>query len=285
MIGWLSAAAGQQAAGQQAAGQQAAEVSRPGAFGFWDPHRRPDPPTIKPTRQLRFLTEDDYPPFNFTGTSGVLEGFNVDLARAVCAELKLVCTIQARRWSTIVAALEAEEGDVVLASLAITPAARQRLRFTAPYFRMAARFVARKDAVPASLDAAALAGKRVAVAGGTAHEAYLRAFFPGVSVVAEAGDAAGRAALQAGEADLLFGDGVALAAWLNGTASQGCCAFAGGPYLESHYFGEGIAMAVRPSDEPLRRALDYALYRLWERGIYADLVRRWFPVDPIGLGR
>ena len=37
---------------------------------------------------LRFVTETDYPPFNYRDEDGTLTGFNVDLARAICRELE-----------------------------------------------------------------------------------------------------------------------------------------------------------------------------------------------------
>ena len=49
--------------------------------GFWDPRRRPDRPDLSRLTVIRFLTETDYPPFNFTGPDGNPAGFNVDLAR------------------------------------------------------------------------------------------------------------------------------------------------------------------------------------------------------------
>ena len=251
--------------------------------GLWDLKRRPDRPDLRTIQQIRFLTEDEYPPFNFLGPSGMLEGFNVDLARAVCGELGVTCTVQARRWDTIVAALEAGQGDVIAASLSGTAEARERLLFTAPYYRTPGRFVALgtgpKDLAPGTLGA-----KRIAVVADTAHQAYLSTYFPDATLVVRPNDAAARDALRMGQADLLFGDGVSLAFWLNGSSSGDCCRFAGGPYLESRYFGEGVGMAVRPTDETLRRAIDFALFRLWERGVYADLVRRWFPVSPFGDG-
>jgi polar amino acid transport system substrate-binding protein len=245
---------------------------------FWDGKRRPDKPDMRTIRQIRFLTEDDYPPFNFTGASGRLDGFNVDIARAICIELAVPCTVQARRWDTIVAALEAGQGDAIAASLAVTPESRERLSFTDAYFRSPARFVGR-NAGPAELPAT-LAGRKIAVVAVTAHEAFLRATFPNASVLAKPTDEAAREGLKTAEADLLFGDGVALAFWLNGSSSGGCCRFVGGPFLETRYFGEGIAIAVRPRDALLRQAIDFALFRLWEKGTYADLVRRWFPVNP-----
>lgn len=275
---WLAAAAG--AAGPLAAAPEAGD-----APSLWDARRRPDKPDLRTLRQIRFLTEDDYPPFNFAGDGGALEGFNVDMARAVCAELAVSCTIQARRWDTIVAALEADQGDVIVASLAATPEARGRLGFSDPYYRTPGRFVVRRGTAPADITPSGLAGRRVAVVAGTAHEAFLALFFPGLAVLAEPSETAAREALASGRADLLFGDGIALAFWLNGTSSAGCCVFAGGPYLEARFFGEGVGMALRPSDGILRGAIDFALFRLWETGVYADLVRRWFPVSPYGDGR
>src|SRR3954451_23778605 len=54
--------------------------------GFWDPRRRPERPDLSRLTVIRFLTETDYPPFNFTGPDGNPAGFNVDLARQLCDE-------------------------------------------------------------------------------------------------------------------------------------------------------------------------------------------------------
>jgi len=52
--------------------------------GFWDPRRRPEKPDLSRISVIRFLTEIDYPPFNFAGPDGNPQGFNVDLARITC---------------------------------------------------------------------------------------------------------------------------------------------------------------------------------------------------------
>ena len=80
---------------------------------------------------------------------------------------------------------------------------------------------------------------------GTAHEAYLKTLFTEAEVRPYPNAEAARDALRRGEVDLLFGDGIALAFWLNGTDSAGCCEFRGGPYMESRYFGEGVGIAVQ----------------------------------------
>ena len=58
-------------------------------------------PDLSRVSAIRFLTEIDYPPFNFAGPDGNPQGFNVDLARLICEELKLACTIQMRRFETL----------------------------------------------------------------------------------------------------------------------------------------------------------------------------------------
>src|SRR5215475_7209757 len=58
----------------------AVEAAPQAVPGFWDPRRRPDRPDMSRLTVIRFLTETDYPPFNFTGPAGNPAGFNVDLA-------------------------------------------------------------------------------------------------------------------------------------------------------------------------------------------------------------
>src|SRR3984885_14405137 len=125
-------------------GGRAARRARP---GFWDPRRRPDRPDLSRLSVIRFLTETDYPPFNFTGPDGNPAGFNVDLARQLCAEIKVTCTIQMRRFETLLDAIASNKGDAIIASLAVTPQMRARVDFTDPYYRPPARFVSRRDAV------------------------------------------------------------------------------------------------------------------------------------------
>ena len=73
---------------------------------------------------IRFLTETDYPPFNFTGPDGNPAGFNVDFARLLCAEIKVTCTIQMRRYETLLDSLAQNRGDAAIASMAPTSSAR-----------------------------------------------------------------------------------------------------------------------------------------------------------------
>jgi polar amino acid transport system substrate-binding protein len=248
--------------------------------GFWDPRRRPERPDLtRLSKVIRFLTETDYPPFNFAAPDGTLQGFNVDLARAMCEELKVGCTIQMRRFETLIASLNENRGDAVIASIAATAAVREKADFTDPYYRTPARFVGRRDAeidpVPEKLE-----GRKVAVVTGTSHEAFLKTLFTEAELRAYPNMEVARLALRRGDVDLLFGDGISLAFWLNGTDSENCCEFRGGPYLDSRYFGEGTGIAVRKGNDAMRLALNWALFRVWEQGRFTDLWLRYFPINP-----
>ena len=248
--------------------------------GFWDPRRRPERPDLSRINIIRFLTETDYPPFNYAGPDGAPAGFNVDLARMICEELKVACTVQMRRFDTLISALNTNNGDAIIASIAATADMRTRLDFSDPYYRTPARFVARRDSPIDDVRPEALEKKKIAVVAGTAHEAYLKILFTEAELRPYPDSDAARFALKRGDVDLLFGDGVSLAFWLNGTDSANCCAFRGGPYLESRFFGEGVGIAVRRGNDLLRQAFNWALFRLWEKGRFTDLWLRYFPVSP-----
>ena len=255
-----------------------AQATPPFVPSFWDPDLRLERPDLAAMRVIRFLTADDYPPLNFALPDGSLAGFNVEIARAICEELGIACTIQARRFDTLIDSLIDGKGDAVIASIAATPAARARVDFSAPYYQTPARFVARKGKAPAEASVSALKGKTVGVVAGSAHEAYVKTFFLDSTAKPYPSLTALEAALRAGEIEAAFGDGLTFAVWLNGEDSQGCCAFFGGPFGESRFFGEGVGVAVRADDPQMRRAIDWALAHLAERGVYAELYLKYFPI-------
>ena len=89
---WLCSRGAQRAAAN--APPAALPESRPSTIrwrypDFWDPRRRPERPDLSRISIIRFLTETDYPPFNYAGADGAPAGFNVDLARLICEEIKV----------------------------------------------------------------------------------------------------------------------------------------------------------------------------------------------------
>ncbi len=226
---------------------------------------------------LRFLTTNDYPPFNYLDEDGVLTGFHVDLARAICLEINVPCDISARPWEELLGALARRQGDAVIAGHVVSARAMGTVDFSDRYFFTPGRFAGRRNGPQLEITPGGLAATRVGVAKGTTHEAYLQTFFLDSAIQSFETQELARDALASGKVDLIFDDGVGLVLWINGEASRACCDLRGGPYLEPKFFGDGIAIAVGKADGTLRGDINGAIRRLRASGRFEELVLRYFP--------
>ena len=241
-----------------------------------DPGARDIVPNLSAVPAIRFLTTADYPPFNFRDDKGELIGFNVDLARALCADLGIACTVQAWPWDQAAKALEDNQGDALIAGLAITPENGALFDFSSIYLMLPGRFVTPLAAAP-GFEPQGLDGKRVGVRKGSTHEEFMRRYLPEAQLVEFDAEFAALDALEKGAIDAFFGDGLRASFWLN--AHIGCCDFAGQPYFRPDLFGEGLAVALPAGHDAVRQAIDYGLARLKRSGVYDELYLRWFPVS------
>lgn len=241
-----------------------------------DPGARDVVPNLAAVPAIRFLTTADFPPFNFRDSSGELVGFNVDLARAICGELKIACTVQAWPWEQAAKALEDNQGDALIAGLAVTPENGELFDFSQIYLMLPGRFVTSVDAAQ-DFDPFALGGRKVAVRRGSTHEEFMRRYLPAAELVGFESEFDALDALEKGEVDAWFGDGLRASFWLN--THIGCCDFAGQPYFRPDLFGQGLAVALPAGHDAVRQAIDYGLTRLKRSGVYDELYLRWFPVS------
>ncbi|MEZ5926146.1 MAG: transporter substrate-binding domain-containing protein [Hyphomicrobiaceae bacterium] len=227
---------------------------------------------------IRFLTDSDYPPFNYLDEDGTLTGFNVDVARSICLELEVSCDIQTGEWDSLLGRLSRGETDAVIASLSASARALAEADFSESYYATPARFAVRKDWPEPDITPETLESQRIAVIAGTSHEAYLKLFFRDSIIVPYETAEAAREALANSEVDALFGDAFSLMFWLSGTSSNACCEFRGGPFADERYFGGGIGIAVRKGDQAMRLQLDKAIARLRKNGRLDELYLRYFPL-------
>lgn len=259
----------------------AAHAAEPQPPMLWDAQERLPKPDLAQLPRLRFLTTTDFPPFNFLDSAGKLSGFHVDLARAICKELAIAdkCQIQALPWAELDGALAKDDGEAIMAGVAVTAENRAKYAFSRSYLQFPARFVMPKAKASSEPLFEKLKGKRVGVVAGSAHERMLRDDFAAVTTAPYPTEEALFADVKAGKVDAGFGDGMRFGFWLAGTDAADCCRFAGGPYLAPEYLGTGLAIAVKPDNEDLVAALDYALQQIALKGTFAELYLRYFPVS------
>ncbi len=246
---------------------------------LFDARERLPRPDLSNLVRLRILTTVDFPPFNFADQTGRLAGFNIDLAREICAELNVQakCQIQAMPFEQLEAALANGSGEAVMAGIAVNDERRRKFSFSRPYLTIPARFARSRTKEIAGESPEALAGRPVGVVGDTAHHRMLTAFFPKIIPVTFEHQEAMLVALKEGKLDAVFSDGLRLPFWVAGEASEGCCALFGGPYLSEQFLGEGLAVMLPAEDATLAAAFDHALATLSRNGRLQDIYLRYFP--------
>ena len=240
-----------------------------------DPSAREVLPSLNAVPAIRFLTTADFPPFNFRDSSGELIGFNVDLAKRICAEVNVACTIQAWPWEQASNALSDSQGDALIAGLAMSDETGASFDFSSTYLTLPGRFVTRAADIGV-FDANKLDGKTVVVRAGSAHAAFLARYLPATKVETFDSETDALVAMRDGKTDAFFGDAMRASFWLN--ENLDCCGFAGDPYFRPQLFGEGLAIAVPAGKDAIRHAIDWALVRLKDNGALDELYLRWFPV-------
>lgn len=246
---------------------------------FW-PEEVPQPQILPKHKVLRFVTTDTYPPFSFRTPEGVLAGFHVDLARALCEEAGIFCSLRSANFRDIIPLLTLRDADIAIAGLQVTAENRERLSFSIPYLLFPARFVTRFHTPYLSLlPPSELSDVRISVLANSPHAEYLKRFFPQARHIPYPTEDTARAALRSGTVDLHFGDALGLSFWLTGTDSQRCCRFSDGPFYAEEFFGYGLSLATRASDPELAQFLSETLRKLAEKGRLQELFERYFPLN------
>ncbi len=229
--------------------------------------------------QLRFLTSNDFPPFNYYDEEGNLSGFHIDLAKAICRELRVKCDIRVSNWDALKTTFKNRDYDAIIAGLAIDKNNIDQLDFTNSYMRLPARFAILSNRPQPTPTPNNLYGKKVGVIAQSTHDSYLKRFFKGTKITRFSSQQQATSALQTGKVDYLFGDAISLMFWLNGSLSKQCCKFTGKAYWDENYFGQGLAIAIAKGDMRLRIELNEAIQTLRKTGQFPELMLRYFPMQ------
>jgi polar amino acid transport system substrate-binding protein len=222
------------------------------------------------------VSAEPYPPFASKNSAGVWEGFEVDLAKAVCKAASLDCEIVETAWDGIIPALTSKKIDVIFASMTITPDREKTIDFSIPYYNTPAEFIAPKgDKVEATPEG--MKGKTIGVQTGTIHADYVNKTFGNTATVKiyNTQDEA-NADLAAGRLDVVLADAAALDAFLASDAGS-CCeakAFAKDPIFEG-----GVGAGVRKDDTALKEKLNAGIAAVYKSGEFDTLQKKYFKYD------
>jgi ABC-type amino acid transport substrate-binding protein len=228
-------------------------------------------------RRLRVGLDGAYPPFSRVTPEGTAEGYDVEVANAVCARLTADCEMVVVGWNDLVPALLARRVDLTVASQPITEEARRRIEFSQPYHWIPPRFVGRLADRRSAPPPAGLAGLTIGVRVGTIHAAWIAAAHREAKAVAFASEAEAVEALLDGRVDLVFGDSLGLYDVLERQRPLGRIGFVGTEVRDPAVFGAGAGIGFRREDRALGLDVDRALGDLARDGTLDRLAGHWFP--------
>lgn len=220
---------------------------------------------------IRIATEGAYPPFNTTEADGTLSGFDVDIANALCAEMKADCTIVAQDWDGIIPGLVAGKYDAIVASMSITDERLETIDFTDRYYSNYLRVVAPADSTVSTLEdlkSLNVGAQRATIAAQWLEEYLGRRGDPRLYDT----QTAAYADLQAGRLDALVSDVYPAYDWLQENEGYAFVA-------ERIDIDDQIAIGVRKGEDELKSALNEALKAIRENGTYAEINAKYFPFD------
>ncbi len=219
---------------------------------------------------LQIATEGAYPPFNNVTSSGELIGFDVDIAKALCAEMKRDCEIVAQDWDGIIPGLMNGKYDAIVASMSITEERLQVIDFTDPYYSNFLSIVGRADAGLTMDDLAnvSIGAQRATIGAQWAEDEYGRRGQVRLYDTVPAGFAD----LKAGRIDAVVSDFLPAMDWMKDNPEFGYIA-------EKIDFDDKIGIGIRHGEDDLKAAFNAALRAIRENGTYAEINDKYFDID------
>ncbi|MBE8608331.1 ABC transporter substrate-binding protein [Psychrobacter sp. FME2] len=221
---------------------------------------------------LRIGTEGAYAPFNYTNADGTLGGFDVDIANAICADMKVTCEITAQDWDGIIPGLKAGKYDAIVAAMSVTPEREQQVSFTEPYFSNTLVFLAKKDSSFDPSNSDDINAHSIAAQRSTISSQWLEKVYPNADM--KLYDTLSNAFLDLGSnrVDAMVSDKLPALEWL-GSTSGSQYALKG----QEIDINDNFAIAVRPGDA-LQAKINKSLVNIKANGTYDKINQKYFAI-------
>lgn len=220
---------------------------------------------------IKIATEGAYPPFNNKDAAGNLIGFDVDIAKALCAQMKANCEIVAQDWDGIIPGLVAKKYDAIVASMSITDERKKTVDFTERYYSNHLRLLAKKGSgisKNSDLSGKTVGAQRATVAATWAEDSMGRK----ATVKLYDTQTAAYADLQAGRLDAIVSDVYPAFDWLTKNTDY---EFVG----DKIDINDLIGIAVRKGEDDLKAKFNAALKAIRADGTYTAINKKYFPFD------
>jgi arginine/ornithine transport system substrate-binding protein len=232
-------------------------------------------------KKIRIGVEGAYPPFSEVGPDGKIKGFDIDIADALCADIKAECTLVQQEFDGMIPGLQARKFDAVIASMSITEERKRSVAFSDKYYSTPGRLVARKGSAMQATPAG-MKSRRIGVQRSTTHDRFATDFFKDSEIVRYTGQDQVFLDLASGRIDASMEDEVAADIGFLKRPAGKDFAFLGPEFRDPKYFGAGAGVAMRKGDVALKAKFDQAIKDIRANGTYQAIAKKYFDFDVYG---
>lgn len=229
------------------------------------------------------IAAEPYPPFASPDASGKWQGWEVDIALALCEEAKLDCVITPVSWDGIIPALTTKKIDMITASMSITAEREKTIDFSDKYYNTPTMILGSKD-VKMDATPEGLKGKIIGVQVSTIHQAYVKKHFADTAAEIKEYQTQDEANqdLAAGRIDATQADGLALETFALTDAGKACCEIKGKVAQDLEILGPGVGVGLRKGDIGLKDKMNAAIKAIRANGKYDEISKKYFNIDMYG---
>lgn len=223
--------------------------------------------------EIKFVTNAAYAPFEFVDENNEMQGFDLELAKAICEEQALNCSFHNQAFDSLIPSLKFRRYHAAIAAMDITPERAKQVDFSDIYYENSAVFVTPQDKFD-SLDD--IAKETVGVQNGTSHQKYIQDQLEVGGMTARPYQSVQDALLDMsnGRLEVVFADTAVVGDWL---AKNDGYAVLGERVTDDDYFGTGFGIAVTKGNKELLEQLNKGLAAVKANGRYETIYQKYFP--------
>lgn len=231
--------------------------------------------------KIRIGVEAAYPPFSEMGPDGEVQGFDIDIAKALCEQMQAQCELIVNDFDALIPGLRARKHDAIIASMSITEERKKVVAFSNKYYATPAKFVAPKES-DFEISNEGLAGKNIAVQTSTIHDTFLSDQFPEANIKRYTDLEDAYLDALNGRVDLILADSVPLSIGFLQSEKGVGWEFIGPDYTDPKFFGEGVGVAIAKNNQELVDAVNAAIDAIRENGVYDEIASKYFDFNIYG---
>ncbi|MEY4883911.1 MAG: hypothetical protein RIS34_1765 [Pseudomonadota bacterium] len=233
-------------------------------------------------KELKVAIDPTYEPFTFKTADGKPTGFDVDIANAVCEQVKRKCVFVEQVWDSMIPGLQAKKYDVIISSMSITEDRLKVVDFTDKYYNTPSRIVV-KNTIKFT-DAASLKGKKIGVLKGSTQEKYAMGELKTKGVIVTPYEAQDQVYLdiKSGRLDGTVADTLEVQGGFLSKPEGKDYGLVGPDLFTPKYFGTGAGFAVFKGNAALKGELNAAIKAIRANGSYKKINDKYFKIDVYG---